>query len=351
MSAHHSALKPGYRLEHYRLNVVLGRGGFGLTYKATDLELGRDVAIKELLPATIAVRKGENTVLADNPALEHNWQWAKERFVEEARILAGFDHPAIVGVHRLLQANGTAYMVMDYVEGESYEARLQRIGTEPDQGSLMAVVVPILEGLAEVHGKGLLHRDIKPENILINRRGQPVLIDFGSAREAVGKTVTMTSIVTHGYSPIEQYQSQGRMGPWTDIYSVAAVMCRALTGEKPPLATDRLMCDTLSALGQSSIGRFSAPFLKAVEQALSVRPDDRPVSVEEWIIRLDSSDGTQPNPAVQDHAKAAKAALGYGFDEPASTGWGVRDIDYGLILLALAIVTLLIGYIVSMGAH
>jgi serine/threonine protein kinase len=182
----------------------------------------------------------------------------------------------------LTEANGTVYMVMDYIEGESYEAQLKRIGTEPDEASLMAVIGPVLEGLEEVHGKGLLHRDIKPENILIKRNGQPVLIDFGAARESVGKTVTMTSIVTHGYSPIEQYQSKGKMGPWTDIYAVGAVMCRAITGEKPSLSTDRVMEDEFIWLSHRGLNGFSERFLNTADWALRVRTEERPQTVNDW---------------------------------------------------------------------
>jgi type II secretory pathway pseudopilin PulG len=173
-------------------------------------------------------------------------------------------------------------MVMDYVEGESYDARLRRIGKEPDQASLMAVMGPIMEGIEEIHAKNLLHRDIKPDNILIDKRGKPVLIDFGSARMSVGATMTMTSMVTHGYSPIEQYQTKGRMGPWTDIYAIGAVMCRAITGEKPPVAADRLMADDFEWLSYRSFEGFSPVFLRTVDWALRVKPEERPPSILEW---------------------------------------------------------------------
>jgi serine/threonine protein kinase len=199
--------------------------------------------------------------------------------LEEARFLAGFSHPAIVGVHRLLEANGTAYMVMDYVEGESYEARLRRIGKEPDQASLMAVIGPVLEGLQEVHSQNLLHRDIKPDNILIDKRGKPVLIDFGSARTSVGATMTMTSMVTHGYSPIEQYQTKGKMGPWTDIYALGAVICRAITGEKPPVAADRIVKDDFEWVSNRKPAGYDETFLNAVDWALRVRVEDRPQNI------------------------------------------------------------------------
>ena len=295
---HRLALKPGYQLDYFRIESVLGKGGFGITYLAVDLRLGKRVAIKELLPDTIATRVEGYTVVPQSSALGENWQWARERFLEEARVLAGFSHPAIVGVHLLLEAHGTVYMVMDYVEGESYEGRLKRIGREPDQNALMSVMSPILDGLEEVHAKGLMHRDIKPENILINGRGQPVLIDFGSARESVGKTMTMTSIVTHGYSPIEQYQTKGRMGPWTDIYAMGAVMCRAMTGEKPPVAADRLMDDDFIWLSYQKLSGFSDGFKQAIDWSLRVKPEERPQSVRQWGPSLGSQSVAQPRVAT-----------------------------------------------------
>jgi serine/threonine protein kinase len=295
MQEHRLALKPGYQLDHFRIEAVLGKGGFGITYLALDLRLGKKVAIKELLPDSIATRVEAHTVMPQSNALDENWQWARQRFLEEARVLAGFSHPAIVGVHLLLEAHGTVYMVMDYVEGESYEARLRRIGREADEASLMFVMGPILDGLEEVHTKGLLHRDIKPENILINARGQPVLIDFGSARESVGKTMVMTSIVTHGYSPIEQYQTKGKMGPWTDIYAMGAVMCRAITGEKPPVAADRLMDDDFGWLSYRELAGFSEDFKRAVDWSLRVRPEERPQKVTLWCSHLACDDKTRPS--------------------------------------------------------
>lgn len=299
MEEHHLALKPGYQLDHFRIEAMLGKGGFGITYLALDLRLGKKVAIKELLPDSIATRVEGYTVVPQSSTLDENWQWARQRFLEEARVLAGFSHPAIVGVHLLLEAHGTVYMVMDYVEGESYEARLRRIGREPDQASLMAVMGPILDGLEEVHAKGLLHRDIKPENILINARGQPVLIDFGSARESVGKTMTMTSIVTHGYSPIEQYQTKGRMGPWTDIYSMGAVMCRAVTGEKPPVAADRIDEDEFAWLTYRELPGFSKEFRHAIDWALRVKVQERPKSVADFRAQLNSIPGAASTEASQ----------------------------------------------------
>jgi serine/threonine protein kinase/TPR repeat protein len=325
MDPHRLALPVGFQIDHFRIDGVLGKGGFGITYLAVDLQLGKRVAIKELLPDTIATRIKGLTVAPHSAGMQESWEWARERFLEEARTLATFSHPAIVGVHRLIEANGTVYMVMDYVEGESYEARLKRIGTEPDQASLMAVIGPILSGLEEVHAHGLLHRDIKPENILIDRRGQPILIDFGSARESVGKTMTMTSIVTHGYSPIEQYQTKGRMGPWTDIYAIAAVMCRAITGEKPPVATDRLVADDFGWLSQLNVTAFSLEFRRAIDRGLAIRTENRPTSLREWHSLVESGREPQPNREQKIRAqKSEPSAHPYGPPPPA---WYTGKID------------------------
>jgi serine/threonine protein kinase len=282
MEEHRLALSPGFQIEHFRIESVLGKGGFGITYAAQDLQLSKRVAVKELLPDSIATRVDGSTVVPQSHSLNENWMWARDRFLEEARLLAGFSHPSIVGVHRLIEANGTVYMVMDYVDGESYEALLRRIGSVQDESTLVGMIVPILEGLNEVHSAGILHRDIKPENILINRHGQPVLIDFGSARSAVGATMTMTSIVTHGYSPIEQYQTKGRMGPWTDIYALGAVICRAMTGDKPPVAADRLMDDEFQWVSNRGIDGYSEGFCNWVDWALRIRPEERPQSISQW---------------------------------------------------------------------
>jgi len=282
MEPHRLALSTGFRLENFQIERILGKGGFGITYVALDLSLGKRVAIKELLPDSIATRVEGGTVVPQTASMQESWEWARARFLEEAQILAGFSHPAIVGVHRLIEANGTVYMVMDFIDGESYESRLRRIGREASQEALMEVISPILDGLREVHSKNLLHRDIKPENILLSSTGQPVLIDFGSARTSIGATMSMTSIVTHGYSPIEQYQTKGRMGPWTDIYAIGAVMCRAITGEKPPVAADRLMADDFEWLSYRSFEGFSPVFLRTVDWALRVKPEERPPSILEW---------------------------------------------------------------------
>jgi serine/threonine protein kinase len=292
-------------LENFQIERILGKGGFGITYVALDLHLGKRVAIKELLPDSIATRVEGSTVVPQTASMQESWEWARARFLEEAQILAGFSHPAIVGVHRLIEANGTVYMVMDFIDGESYEARLRRIGKEADQATLMAVMGPILAGIEELHAKNLLHRDIKPDNILINSRGQAVLIDFGSARWAIGEGREVTTIITPGYSPLEQYQTRGRMGPWTDIYALGGVMCRAITGEKPPSAPDRVGTDCFAWLSYRNPGGFSEEFLRCIDWALRPEAVERPQSVQEFQAALQQSlvektkPGAMPGPSVR----------------------------------------------------
>lgn len=281
METHRLALPNGFQLENYELSQVLGKGGFGITYLGVDRHLGRQVAVKELMPDTIVTREGTQ-IIAQSQALAPNWEWAKERFLEEACMLAGFQNPYIVNVHQIIEANGTVYMVMDYIEGESYEARLRRIQREPNEQSMRAILEPLMEGLEEVHANGLLHRDIKPDNILLRRDVQPILLDFGSARKQLEGSAVMTSIVTHGYSPIEQYQIKGKQGPWTDIYALGAVAVRAITGEKPPVAADRMSEDEFEWLSYRTLEGYSPRFLRALDWALRVKPKERPNNIGEW---------------------------------------------------------------------
>jgi len=303
METHRLALPTGFRLANYELTRVLGKGGFGITYLGVDRHLGRKVAVKELMPDTIVTRIGEGLVVAQSEKLASNWEWAKERFMEEARVLASFKHPNIVEVHQLVEANGTVYMVMDYIEGESYEARLRRIGREPDEQSMRLILEPLLAGLEEVHAAGLLHRDIKPDNILLRRGIQPILLDFGSARKLLEGTAVMTSLVTHGYSPIEQYQVKGKQGPWTDIYALGAVAARAITGEKPPMSADRISEDDFIWLSYRGLEGFRPLFMQALDWALRVKPKERPQKISEWR----ASFGWTPKPSFSGRSSGTPA--------------------------------------------
>ena len=280
---HRLALPAGYQLGKYRFKGLLGAGGFGITYLAEDHSLGRRVAIKELLPNDIATRLDGTTVIAKTQSEEGNLVWARERFVEEGRALAACEHPNVVHVYEMIEANGTAYMVTKYEEGRSMAEWLQNLGRPPTEAELRGVLEPLLSGLEKVHRTGFLHRDLKPENIYLTEDGRPLLLDFGSARQALtGRTAMLTSIVTIGYAPFEQYYEDGKQGPWSDIYALAAVMYRAIHGEKPPEATRRLKNDPCLNLSKTYAKNYSPQFLHALDRALAMEYADRPQSIAAW---------------------------------------------------------------------
>ena len=251
MSEHHpQALPKGHRIEEYEIVRVLGAGGFGITYLAFDHNLDGPVALKEYFPREHAGRKSNGSVAALSAAGSREiFAWGRDRFIEEARGLHKVSHPNVVRVLRYLESQGTVYIVMEYVEGESLTAVLE------ERGALAAAewrpwLEALLNGLAHVHAQGYLHRDITPANIVIRAaNGEPVLIDFGSARMAASER-THTQVLTPAYAPIEQHTSEATQGPFTDIYSLAAVSYRALTGELPPSAPDRMLDDRYEPLAE-----------------------------------------------------------------------------------------------------
>ncbi|OQW93073.1 MAG: hypothetical protein BWK79_13070, partial [Beggiatoa sp. IS2] len=238
---HRNILPEGFLLQEYQIKSVLGKpGGFGITYLAKDTNLDQFVAVKEYLPTEFAIREGRSTVCIRSVSDKEAFEWGLKRFTEEAQVLARFKHPNIIWVLRFFRENGTAYMVMEYQEGENLAEYLKRLKILPE-GDLLAIILPLLDGLEAIHQAGLLHRDIKPNNIYIRKDKTPVLLDFGSARDAIGQTSkTITSIVSPGYAPLEQYDNDiGEHGPWTDIYALGAVMYCAIAGEAPPASTRR----------------------------------------------------------------------------------------------------------------
>jgi serine/threonine protein kinase len=294
---HRQALPAGTQLHEYELLDVLGSGGFGVVYLAHDHGLDRQVVIKEYLPSGCAVRVGSNTVLAMTPKDEDTFRWGLERFLQEARSLAEFrNHPNIVSVLRHFNANNTGYMVMEYAGTFSLQEYLEQRETLTE-AQLHAVIFPLLEALEVVHAKGIIHRDLKPGNILINAQEQPVLIDFGSARQAVGEK-SMTSVVTHGYSPLEQYTQSTRQGEWTDIYALAAVMYRCVTGNAPPNALERVTTPDvfLPCATQTGDRVYSPALLAAIDWGLQVRLEERPVSIAAWLPALQQVDLPTPPP-------------------------------------------------------
>ena len=326
------ALPSGYRIEEYELVRVLGSGGFGITYLGYDHHLDKAVAIKEYLPNDLAVRTDNNSVLPKSTQDQADYEWGLERFLNEAQTLARFDHRHIIKIHRFFRAHGTGYSVMEYAEGETLSEVLQRKGTLTE-AELKQLLFPILDGLEAVHEADFLHRDIKPGNIVIRDNGSPVLIDFGSARQAVaGKSRSVTAIVTPGYAPIEQYSVKGHQGPWTDIYGLGAVCYRCLTGEVPVDATERLREDPLVPATKQCKGKASAALLGAIDRALRVDERERPQTIAKWRKMLSDKTVT---PAYRRRKDTAKPTV----RPTSSPSQGSRD---GLLSKLLPVVVMVL---------
>ncbi|WP_130470478.1 bifunctional serine/threonine-protein kinase/formylglycine-generating enzyme family protein [Candidatus Magnetaquicoccus inordinatus] len=284
------ALLPGTRLLWFEILKVLGKGGFGITYLGRDTQLERDVAIKEYLPAAYASRVNQKEIVPNSSADQRIFEWGLDRFLREAQILAQFRHPSIVRVLNFFRSGNTAYMVMEYVEGEGLDRLLRRRKTL-DELTLKRLLLPLLEGLAVLHKADYIHRDLKPANIFIRKESQlPVILDFGSARQAVaGRGEKMTSLLSLGYSPFEQYDSSGhRQGPWSDIYALGGVLYRAISGQRPLEASVRIsarlrnVVDPLPTAEEVGQGKYSLEFLRAVDWALRVLENERPQSISSW---------------------------------------------------------------------
>ena len=281
-----NALPVGTMLMEYRIESVLGVGGFGITYLARDTQLDKLMAIKEYFPGAAVSRVADGSVTLTGPNVVVEFASGLDRFLKEARTLAGFSHPHIVRVNRYFRANDTGYMVMDYEDGESLKQWLQRQPTPPAD-VLKGLVAPLLDGIEKVHSAGFLHRDIKPDNIFVRKRGDPVLIDFGSARQAIaGTTHTLTTLVTPGYAPFEQYSAGSEQGPWTDIYAMGAVMFYAVTGRNPPDAIARMKGDALDTLLAPVVPRYGAALVDAIGWAMKLDEKQRPQTVGEWRERI-----------------------------------------------------------------
>jgi serine/threonine protein kinase len=283
---HLSALQPGARLHSYTIGTILGAGGFGITYKAREDITNRDVAIKEYLPTAFAVRDRDGaTVRPLSEGAARDFGWGLERFREEAKLLIGFRHANIVPVLAYFEANGTGYLVMAFQDGTSLAEVLRKTSTL-SEAQVVEFMVPLLDGVEEVHRRNFLHRDIKPENIFIRGDGAPVLLDFGAARQALGEhSKAFTTLLTEGYAPFEQYAGTGNQGPWSDIYALAAVMFRCLVG-KPPAEAPRRAVAKLRGIADPMAQEFaelrsgiSSDLAFAIEAALRVVEQERPQSI------------------------------------------------------------------------
>jgi serine/threonine protein kinase len=312
-------LPVGYQLQCYTIKKVLGQGGFGITYLAQDNTLEREVAIKEFMPRDIAGRGNDYTVKTLNQELHEKLVWGMERFIREARTLSKFNHNNIVRVYSVFEENNTAYMVMSYEHGISFHEKLLRDG-RPSEEELMNLLHDLFDGLEELHNARFIHRDIKPGNIFIREDGTALLLDFGSARQAIGEeTMTLTKVVTPGYAPFEQYYGRSDMqGPWTDIYALGATVFKAITGEPPLDSTfrnrytgDEAVNEIWNELDKHN-KEYSTFFLRAVEHALRSNHKERPQSVLEWRAMFDDpsiSTATQWRLAANSYNKKSSPAV------------------------------------------
>lgn len=275
------ALPAGTRLGEFEITELLGEGGFGIVYLACDSSLERQVALKEYMPS-FASRSTRAQVSVRSSQNAESFEAGLRSFINEARLLAQFDHPSLVKVYRFWEANGTAYMVMPYYRGPTLKQALKARAAAPDESWLKDLLAPLLDALEVIHRHSCFHRDIAPDNILMLDEGRPLLLDFGAARRAIGgMNQAFTVILKQNYAPIEQYAEMPGMsqGAWTDLYALASVIHFAIDGQAPPPAVSRMLADPYVPLATRYAGRYSQGFLDAVDRALSFRPENRPQDV------------------------------------------------------------------------
>ncbi len=295
LASRDNALPTGTMLGEFEITGLIGEGGFGIVYLAFDHALHREIALKEYMPVGLAARESGMTVVKSKKHLE-TFQVGLRSFINESRLLAKFDHPSLVKVHRFWEGNGTAYMVMPFYEGSTLKDTLQQHEGFLDERWLKQLLNYLLDALKVIHKEDCFHRDISPDNILILKNNQPLLLDFGAARRVINDMSQMpTAILKPGYAPIEQYDdgmSLMKQGAWTDIYALAAVIYFAVTGKKPVPAVSRTLSDSLVPLAKikNVQNQYSAKFLYAIDKALAVRPEARPHTTDEFRTLLGLAD-------------------------------------------------------------
>jgi serine/threonine protein kinase len=284
------ALPAGYRLDCYKIEGILGQGGFGITYRAQDLREDRRVAIKEYFPGASATRTRGARVCPRSSSAREEFSYGLQRFMKEAETLTRFSHPNIVKVWRLIDTNDTAYIVMSFEEGEPLAKLIERFPGGLPEPEIVRLFRGVVDGLVLVHGTGHLHRDLAPDNIIIRRDHVPVIIDFGAARCSYGqKSRSLEAIIKCGYSPPEQYTLEhSRQGPWTDVYALGAIAYRCIGGFNLPGSLDRQHAttsrqpDPLTPAAIIGRGRYTPGLLNAVDRALLLHWQDRPAAAEAW---------------------------------------------------------------------
>ncbi|MET3138724.1 serine/threonine protein kinase [Undibacterium sp. GrIS 1.2] len=280
-----NCLAVGTRLNDFEITGILGEGGFGIVYLAFDHSLQRTVAIKEYIPGALASRAADSSVVVRVERHKKTFDAGLKSFINEARLLAQFDHPFLVKVYRFWEENKTAYMVMRHYDGFTLKEIVNQRPELVTEAWLKFIFKQILEALDTLYKAKILHRDVSPDNIIVQKNGDAVLLDFGSARQIIGDmTQGLTVILKPGYAPVEQYSDEDdlQQGPWTDIYALAAVMYFTILKTPPPISVARIVKDTLNHLQNQDRPGFSTKFLMAVDKGLAIQPQDRPQTVDEF---------------------------------------------------------------------
>jgi serine/threonine protein kinase len=320
-----NALTVGSRLAEYEILAVIGIGGFGIVYRALDHALEREVAIKEYLPMSLAGRSATRHVSLLSQGYADTFALGLRSFVNEAKLLAKFDHPSLVKVHRFWEEHSTAYMVMPLYVGRTLREVRQAMDHSPDEAWIRALLDPLLGALDVLHKVEVYHRDIAPDNILIAPDGQPVLLDFGAARRVItDRSQNLTAILKPRYAPIEQYAESSalRQGAWTDLYALGATLHFLVVGEPPAPSTTRIADDDQPALADTPRAGISTPMLQLIDWMLAPRPQHRPQSVAQVRAVLDGRSVIPPRGTTvfPPPAPASGAAAGWQDTQVLATG-------------------------------
>lgn len=277
------ALSPGTVVHNqYRVERVLGEGGFGVTYKVYDMRENRVAALKEYMPAEIAQRRPYSVEVQPKQKYEDSFVKFRDKFLEEARIIYRYrGHPNIIGVYKLFYENNTAYYAMEYIDGMDLAKMLEKNGGRLQWAQLYPIVAQMISALREVHRGNMIHCDISPDNIFILEGGQVKLIDFGAAKSTLNGQSSLI-LLKRGFAPPEQLSSQGNMGPWTDVYAMAVTVYRAFTGRMPPSSEDRLTQDRIIWPSQMGITPPSPQWEQALMKAMALRVEDRYQDVDRF---------------------------------------------------------------------
>lgn len=284
MSRIENALPEGSRIDNFVIENTLGGGGFSIVYRARSLDDESRVVIKEYLPKGIATREAGSQVVPASEDQADRFTHGRKLFFQEAGTLTSLKHPNIVDVKTFFRANGTVYMVMDYQQGVNLQTYIKKHTGNLSERFIKIVFIPLLQGLGLIHEQGLLHLDIKPGNIYLRAGGNPLLLDFGAAHEMMHtRQFQSNQVVTPGFSPIEQLDPAGYIGPWTDIYAMGATMRACIEGTPPPPSPERREKESMKPAKIAFKKRYSAQLLKAIDTAMEVDPMLRPQSVAELL--------------------------------------------------------------------